>query len=1125
MWVYDIETLDFLDVNQTAIQDYGYSRDEFLGMTIRDIHPPEEVPRLLEAMSRQTTCRTQSTLWRHRKKDGTVIDVEISSNEIQYGGRAARFVLSSDVSERLRVEAEMLRSASLLKAVADGTPDAVFIKDRAGRYLFFNQAASSFVGKSVEEVIGRDDTALFSATDAQMVINHDRGVIESQCVAMHEEELTAAGVTRTYLVTKAPYRDVDGSVIGLIGISRDISERKRIEQSLLQSEARKAAILETALDAIITMDHEGKVVEFNPAAEKMFGYRSAEIVGKSLANTIIPAAYRQAHRLGMSHYLSTGEGPVLGRRLEVSALHADGTEFPVELAITRISTTGPPLFTAYLRDISDRNREHDKLRRSESFLRLIWESSADGMRLTDGAGVVRMANEAFCRMMGRPRELIEGFPLSAVYEPANGEAILRKHCERFAAKTIRPHHEAEVSLWDGRRVWFAVSNSFLEVPRDELLLLGVFRDVTDRKRAETERLELLNRLTIQIERLPLGYLLCGSDFCYTRWNPAAERMFGFTEAEVLGRHPFEVVVPARSTARVATLFARLKAGDMIAHVTSENVTKSGATIVCEWHNTPFSGPDGKFQGILSIVQDVTSRRNMERMLHLRDRAIQATSQGIVITDANQPDNPIIYVSPGFERMTGYGSIEFIGRNCRFLQGKDTDPVVVAQMGKAIQNAQPCNVELLNYRKDGTPFWNELSLSPVRDETGRLTHFIGVQADVTARKNLEEQFRQAQKMEAIGQLAGGVAHDFNNLLTIINGYSDVLLQSLPATDPMRDMVDEIHKAGERSAGLTRQLLAFSRKQVLAPRVLDLNEVLADIDKMLRRLIGEDVRLTTTLASDTWAVRADPGQIEQVLLNLAVNARDAMPLGGRLIIETRNVEIDEEYVRNHTDSQIGPHALLSVTDTGSGMPPEVKAKVFEPFFTTKGHGKGTGLGLATVYGIVKQSGGHIAIDSRVGAGTTFQIYLPRVEKVSGGSKFLSGFQLPPRGTETILLVEDEDGVRALTRHVLEGCGYTVLVAANGDEAVRLARRHDGPIHLLITDVVMPGAGGRAVAEQMTMSDPMMRVLFVSGYTDDAVIRHGVLSEGVNFLQKPFSPVTLAFKVREVLDAVIAPDDPPE
>jgi len=1363
MWVYDIETLRFLDVNETAIQHYGYSRDEFLGMTIRDIRPPEDVPRLLAEMSRLTgRPHTQSTLWRHRKKDGTLIDVEISSNDIRYGVRAARFVFALDVSERLRLEAEMLRTSSLLKAVADGTPDAVFVKDRAGRYLLFNDAAASFVGKPVEEVIGRDDTLLFDPAGAQLLMDYDRRVMELNRIVTYEEPLTAAGVTRTYQATKAPYRDGDGNVIGVIGISRDIteqkkaevallqerefmrlvldtdpnlifvkdadgrfvlankaiadlygttpealvgrragegfpdpaefseylrvekkvlqtgipaaldesntrsdgrvywfhtkkvplvlpngtthvlgislditerkqadhalrlfrelidrtsdaveiidpstgrfldvnetgcqihgytraeylalavpdidpamasqpwneiheelrrsgvrvfetlhrrkdgsmfpvevnityirlqqdymlavvrdiSERKRIEQSLRQSEAHKAAILETALDAIITMDHEGMIVDFNPAAEQMFGHRLEEVVGKSLATTIIPPAYRQAHRLGMEHYLTTGEGPVLGQRLEVSGLRADGTEFPLELAITRISTFGLPMFTAYLRDISDRNRKQDQLRRSESFLRLIWESSADGMRLTDRAGVVRMVNEAFCRMMGRPRELIEGFPLSTIYEPANSEAILQKHCERFAAKAIPSRIESEVLLWDGRRVWFAVSNSFLEVPGDELLLLEVFRDVTARKRAETERVELLNRLTIQIERLPLAYLLCGPDFCYTRWNPAAERMFGFTQAEVLGRHPFEVVVPAHSIARVAVLFARLKVGDMIAHVTSENVTKSGTTIVCEWHNTPYFGPNGEFQGVLSIAQDVTARRDAERVLHLRDRAIQATSQGIVITDPNQPDSPIIYVSPSFERMAGYASTEVISRNCRFLQGKDTDTAVVAQMREAIRTAQSCNVELLNYRKDGTPFWNELSLTPVRDEAGRLTHFIGVQADVTARRTLEEQFRQVQKMEAIGQLAGGVAHDFNNLLTIINGYSELLLQTLSATDPKREMIDEIHKAGERSAALTRQLLAFSRQQVMATRVLDINEVLADTDKMLRRLIGEDIRFTTTLASDIWAVRADPGQIEQVLLNLAVNARDAMPLGGRLTIETRNVELDDEYVRNYPYAHVGPHVLLTVTDTGSGMTPEVQTKIFEPFFTTKGLGKGTGLGLATVYGIVKQSGGHIGVVSHVGDGTTFRIYLPQVEKASESNR-PSGIPLPPQGTETVLLVEDEDGVRTLTRHVLGGCGYTVLEAANGDEAMRVAARHDGLIHLLISDVVMPGAGGRIVAERMAARYPAIRVLFVSGYMDDAIIRHGILREGVHFLQKPFSPAALAFKVREVLDTII-------
>jgi two-component system, cell cycle sensor histidine kinase and response regulator CckA len=361
----------------------------------------------------------------------------------------------------------------------------------------------------------------------------------------------------------------------------------------------------------------------------------------------------------------------------------------------------------------------------------------------------------------------------------------------------------------------------------------------------------------------------------------------------------------------------------------------------------------------------------------------------------------------------------------------------------------------------------------------------------------------------------VAHDFNNLLTIINGYSEMLLDSLPSGDPSRPLIAQIHKAGERSAGLTRQLLAFSRQQVLAPRVLDLNEVVADTDKMLRRLIGEDVRLTTTLASKLWLVRSDPGQIEQVLLNLAVNARDAMPRGGRLTIETQNVELDDAYRRAHADAGAGPHVLLSVTDTGSGMSRAVMARIFEPFFTTKEPGKGTGLGLATVYGIIKQSGGHLAVHSDVGLGTTFKVFLPRVEQAVGELTAQSAVVAPPHGTETVLLVEDEAGLRDLTRRVLVGCGYTVLEAADGNKAIRLAAKYHGAIHLLVTDVAMPEAGGRVVAEQVAALHPGVRVLFVSGYTDDAVIRHGVLREGVNFLQKPFSLVSLAVKVREVLD----------
>ena len=418
----------------------------------------------------------------------------------------------------------------------------------------------------------------------------------------------------------------------------------------------------------------------------------------------------------------------------------------------------------------------------------------------------------------------------------------------------------------------------------------------------------------------------------------------------------------------------------------------------------------------------------------------------------------------------------------------------------------------NLTRDGRTITCEWFNTPLMDGD-RFTGLLCLARDVTDRLVLEEQFRQAQKMEAVGQLAGGVAHDFNNLLTLINGYSDIVLAALPPGDPNREPIAAVHQAGQRSAGLTRQLLAFSRKQVLAPKVLDLNGVVADTASLLRRVIGEDVRLSTAPGQGLWPVKADRGQVEQVLLNLAVNARDAMPTGGRLTIETRNAELDEGYAAAHADARPGDYVLVAVSDTGTGMSDEVKARIFEPFFTTKEAGKGTGRGLATVYGIVKQSGGHVGVYSEVGRGTTFKVYLPRAAPESGAAKAPSQFRRPPRGTETVLVVEDEDAVRALTRHVLQHSGYTVVEAEDAAAAVRAAAGHG--IDLLVTDVVMPGLGGRELAERLRASRPGLKVLFLSGYTDDAVVRHGVLHEAVNFLQKPFSPTALAHKVREALD----------
>jgi len=372
----------------------------------------------------------------------------------------------------------------------------------------------------------------------------------------------------------------------------------------------------------------------------------------------------------------------------------------------------------------------------------------------------------------------------------------------------------------------------------------------------------------------------------------------------------------------------------------------------------------------------------------------------------------------------------------------------------------------------------------------------------------------QKMEAIGQLAGGVAHDFNNLLTVINGFGELLAVRLEPTDPRRALVEEILKAGERAAALTQQLLAFSRRQVMVVQVVDLNEVVADTERMLRRLIGEDVELITLPDPELGRVRADPRQLQQVILNLAVNARDAMPHGGKLTIETANVELDETYARQHAAITPGAYVMLAVSDTGHGMDAETRSRIFEPFFTTKEQGKGTGLGLAMVYGIVKQSNGDIWVYSEPGQGTTFKLYFPRVDDAERPAPPGAPQEIP-HGTETILLVEDEPQVRALARRVLEACGYTVLEAARGDEALQCCQQHAEPIHLLLTDVVMPGMGGPAVARLMARVHPEIKVLYMSGYTDAAVARHGMLEAGAALLQKPFTPTTLAQQVRRVLD----------
>jgi len=478
----------------------------------------------------------------------------------------------------------------------------------------------------------------------------------------------------------------------------------------------------------------------------------------------------------------------------------------------------------------------------------------------------------------------------------------------------------------------------------------------------------------------------------------------------------------------------------------------------------------------------------------------------------------IYNSPSYQKVLGYTPEDLQKISSREQIHPDDLQKVMEAAGEARKVGVGRRIEYRMRHKDGHWVLLESTASAVRDSKGEVDKLVIVNRDIGERRRLEEQFRQSQKMDAIGRLSGGVAHDFNNLLGVIIGYTEIVQEGVAEGNPLRPSIDQILKAGKRAATLTRQLLAFSRQQVLEPKVLFLNSVVSDMEKMLHRLIGEDIALNTLLDPELGKVRADQGQLEQVIMNFTVNARDAMPEGGKLIIETKNMIMDEEFVRRYPyPVQPGPYVLLKVTDTGIGMDSATQQRIFEPFFTTKEKGKGTGLGLSTVYGVVKQSGGYIDVFSNPGEGTTFAVYLPRVNENVQAEKPYTDPSTSLRGTETILLVEDEENLRTLARNILETLGYTVYEAGNGKEALEFSGTHDAPVHLLLTDIVMPGISGRVLAKQLLERRPNIGIVYMSGYTGQTVGEQAVFEEGSHFIQKPFTRETLARKIRDALDAL--------
>ena len=635
-----------------------------------------------------------------------------------------------------------------------------------------------------------------------------------------------------------------------------------------------------------------------------------------------------------------------------------------------------------------------------------------------------------------------------------------------------------------------------------------------RLRTENQRAyETISRLATIVESSDDAIMGETLEGVITSWNKGAERLYGYAAAEVVGQ-PVSILLPPDRPEELAQILARLRRGGRVEHFETIRVRKDRSHVDVSLSMFPLTGLGGDVIGAASIARDVTDRKRAEAENVRLVTAIEQFAEAVMITDTA---GKILYVNPAFSRISGYSREEALGRNPSILKSGYQGPAIYQQLWATILQGKIWHGELVNRRRDGSLYNEQMNIAPVRGERGEVTHFIATKQDVTEYKRLQRQLIQAQKMEAVGRLAGGVAHDFNNLLTVINGYAQILTKRSSAEDPRRGLFEEILMAGERAASLTRQLLAFSRRQVMEPRVLDLNSILANTEKMLRRLIGEDVELVTTLTPGLERVKVDPGQIEQVIMNLAVNARDAMQQGGKFVIETSSVQGDENFARRHSPMMPGKYVMVAVSDTGCGMDLETQAHIFEPFFTAKSQGQGTGLGLATVYGIVKQSGGFIWVYSEPGHGTRFEIYFPSAEEAEPTGEPAKARRPAKlaRTKGTILVVEDEKGVRSLVCETLKSAGYKILEAQGAALALKIADRHTKPIHLLLTDLVMPHTDGKELAKRLSTLHPETKVLYMSGYTDDAVVRHGIADGVTRLLQKPFLPDALLQEVRKVLN----------
>jgi PAS domain S-box-containing protein len=1094
----------------------GTTSDEIKGKTPSDFYAPGMADTFLakdrEVMKTGQPFATEMAVTYPSGESRTVISTKFPLFE---AGNTPTGVCAIviDITERKKIEDALRESEERFRAVVDNAPAAIHLKDTEGRYVLVNKRFEEWNGISQDKVMGKTAYDIFPKGQADSYSALDREVKESRAARELEFDIPDRdGAVRSTIVVKFPIFGLDGAATGIGGFNIDITERKRAEDARRQSEAQLKAIVDNSPSNISIRDTQGRYLQVGKETRRLFGTTREKILGKTPSDFYSPD---MADKMLAEdrEVIKTGQ-PVTSER---------SITYPSGKARTVISTKFPLLEAGEVPmgvctitiDITERTQAEEALRRSEAQLMAVVDNSPNYIYIRGADGRYLLASKQICRLLGTTPEKIKGTSPSDYYPDDIAENFLAE--DREVLRTGRTMTTERGIFYPTREARTVISTKFPLFETDGSLvgICAIVADISERKRMEEALRESEERFRAVVDNSPTAIYLKDNEGRYLLTNKKHQEWYG---DDLQGKH-FSDCFPKE----MADFF----------HATDWDVVDKRSAQEYEFEFTrpdgtlqsnfmikfPILAPNGDSMGIGGITTDVTERKKTEQALRESEElfrsAFETTAQGMALVGL---DGRWLNINDALCTITGYSHEELLAIKFQSITHPDDLETDMENLRQLLAGEISTYQREKRYvHKQGHIVWVLLSVAMIRDPDGSPLYFVTQVQDVSGRKVAEEQLRQAQKMEAVGQLTGGIAHDFNNLLTIAIGNLQLLDENIQDDQPLKKHIEPALDAMFRGADLTSRLLAFARKQILEPQIIDVNKHVSEMGDMLRRTIGEAIQIKVVLAEDPWRTLIDPTQLEAALLNLTINARDAMPDGGMITIEVANAQLDHTSEGGDLEVTAGPYVMIAVSDSGTGMPEDVRLRAFEPFFSTKETSKGSGLGLSMIYGFVRQSGGYVYLYSEEGQGTVVKLYLPKTESSEATTaEETTRVEELPTGGETVLVVEDNTSVRIILTLLLKELGYRVLAAKNGPTALDSVDEHDD-IDLLLTDVIMPGGmNGAALAREAKKRRPNLKVLYTSGYTQNVIAHGGVLDEGIELISKPYSKAELASKVRRALES---------